>query len=193
MSEMLTRSSGSWAWLTVGALALGGYLIVVAPAERKLQEIRAQAHDLYDLAIRNEHLLRGAAGLSAARDRVAVDVARLAGQRGAGSATLRTLQMLQREGSRAHVTIGSLAPDAPDSTAQNGSEDVTIAMRGTYRNVLSAIADVSRHDVLLEVSGATLATAEAGADEIDATLHATLYYRLDALAKEKHDETLEPH
>lgn len=193
MSEMLTRPSGGWAWLTVGALALGGYLIVVAPAERKLQEIGAQAHDLYDLAIRNEHLLRGAAGLSAARDRVAVDVARLAGQRGAGSATLRTLQMLQREGSRAHVTIGGLAPDAPDSTAQNGSEDVTIAMRGTYRNVLSAIADVSRHDVLLEVSGATLATAEAGADEIDATLHATLYYRLDALAKEKHDEIPEPH
>ena len=148
MSETLSRSSGSWAWLIVGGLALGGYFIGVAPAERKMQEIRAQAHDLYDLAIRNEHLLRGATGLSAARERVAIDVARLAGQRGAGSATLRTLQMLQREGSLAHVTIGGLSPDAPDSGAQNGSEDVTIAMRGTYRNVLSAIADVSRHDVL---------------------------------------------
>ena len=194
MRQAGTGASGMWAWLFVGALAFGGYFVAIAPAERRLQAIRTREHELYDLTIRNERLLRGAAGLSAARDRVAVDVARLAGERGAGSATLRTLELLQRESSKANVAIGGLAPDAPRTAAQTaGSEDVTIAMRGTYRSLLSAIADISRHEVLLEVSNATLERTARGVGQIDATLHATLYYRLDALVKEKHDESLEPH
>ncbi len=184
----------TWAWVFVAALVLSEYLFAIAPAERSLQTIRAREHELYDLSIRNERLLRGADGLSAARDRVARDVARLAGERGAGSATLRTLELLQHESSHVHVAIGGLAPQLPDAAAQTaGAEDVTITMRGTYRDVLAAIADISRHEVLLEVSDATLASAADVAGQIDATLHATLYYRLEALPKEKHDEIFGRH
>ena len=179
----VTRLS-TWAWLVVIALALSEYFLAIAPPERRMQAIRAREHELYDLSIRNERLLRGATGLAAARDRVAKDIAQLAVQRGTGSATLRTLEVLQRESARERVSIGGLEPQAPDTATQaGGAEDVTITMRGTYRDVLSAIADVSRHDVLLEVSDASLASMADAGTEIDATLHATLFYRLDAVPK----------
>lgn len=187
MNEASQNGMGSAAWLCVAALALGGYVLAIAPAERRLTEIGARAHQFYDLANRNERLLGAASGLSAARDRVATDVTRLAGERGAGSATLRTLAVLQRESSRGRVTIGALTPDAAAPSPDNaGSMDLAIAMSGMYRDVVSAIADLSRHGVLLEVSDATLSSGEPGAEKVDATLHATLYYRMDALEKEKH-------
>lgn len=193
MTNATQSAAGTWAWICVVALALGGYFGGIAPAEKRLRTVSADAHDLYDLANRNERLLRAATGLSDARARVALDVARLAAVHGSGSATLRTLELLRREGSHAHVTIVSITPDAPNAAAETtGSEALTIGVHGAYRNVLAAIADVSRHEVLLDISDAVLAAAAAGPGEVDATLHATLYYRMDALAQEKQDETVDP-
>jgi hypothetical protein len=135
-----------------------------------------------------------AAGLSAARDRVALDVASLSNGRGGARTTLSALELLQRACSRAHVTINGVAPDGPVGPASTvGFGGVTIGIRGSYRNVLSVIADLSAHRVLIEVSNATLvAASDSDLREIDATVHARVYSKLEALMKENQDAGSSP-
>jgi len=170
------------AWAAAVAVAAAGYFSILAPAERQLERTAAHAHELYDVAERNERSLRGSAALAAARDRVARDIAHLSGRQ--GSATLEALRLLDDEASRLHVTIGELSPNglvAPGS----GSQNVTIALRGSYRNVILTIADMSQHGALLEIGDVTLAPiADSDDREIDATVHATMYYQLGAIIKE---------
>jgi hypothetical protein len=182
------RSLGRVAWVCVGVLAIGGYCFVLAPAEGRVQYRQARAHDLYELAYRNERMLARAAGLSAARDRVALDVAELSNARGDARTTLGVLQLLQKACTRGHVTINGVAPDGPVASGAAGFGSITIGMRGSYRSVLGVIADLSAHRTLIEVSSATLAPA-SGSDlrEIDATVRANVYSKLEALVKESPD------
>ncbi|MEO6835925.1 MAG: hypothetical protein ABI231_08475 [Candidatus Tumulicola sp.] len=175
-------------WLLVAALALGGYGAIVAPGERRARAMDDRARDLYQLANRNDRLLKNAAGLDAARHRVARDVAQLSAASGAARTMLATLRLLRTEGSRFRVVISGLSPgERSGAPAGEGYEDVTIALRGAYRNVLGTIADLSRHDVLVEVHDVALAQTSSGlgANSVAATIHATLYHRIAAVMREK--------
>lgn len=180
--EAANAKQARLAWGAVVVVAVAGYFSVLSPAERQLEGTAARAHELYDLAERNEQVLRGSAALGAARDRVARDVAHLTGRQ--GSATLQTLRLLDDEASRLHVTVGGLTPDG-SLVRGSGSQSVTIALHGAYRNVILTIADMSQHAALLEVGGAMLAPiAESDDREIDATVRATMYYQLEGIMKE---------
>jgi hypothetical protein len=173
-----------WAWACVAALVLGGYAVVVAPAQRELGASLARTKDMYDVAYRNADLLKRSAGLQEARDRVARDIAHLSGARTAARATLNLLQLLDHESAASHVTVAGLAPETSgESVSSAGSLDVTIEIRGTYRAVLFVIRDASRHDVLLEISEATLFATGDGT--VDSTLRGTLFYDVNAIVKEK--------
>lgn len=182
-------------WMLAATFALAGYSGIVAPRERRLQALESRTHDLYRLANHNERMLANSAGLIAARERVARDVTHLGRQRGPGSSALRMLRLLQREAQRNHVVVTGLAPDESEASMRaTGLENVTIALRGTYRNVLEAIADLSKGDVLIELSDAELAAApdEFGAPEVAATIHATIYRRPEAITKERDDARVAP-
>lgn len=180
-------------WILAIVLAVGGYAGIVAPAQRGVRAITVRARDLYELADHNERLLTNAAGLSAARRRVARDVAELSLESTSVTTAIATVRLLRSEERREGIVVSALSPNertdtATPETGEDGSEDVTIAMRGPYRNVLGAIADLSKNAVLLEVRDAALVQAanDATARDVDATVRATLYHRIAAIMKEKH-------
>jgi hypothetical protein len=169
------------AWMLVALAAVIGYAAVVAPGERRLGAVLSHARELYELSNRNERLLRDIGSVQQARDRVQRDLARLAGQRAAGKAGLSILRLLQGEAAHNHVILASVAPGDSGSAAGNDTreENVAILLHGRYRDVVTSIADISRHDVLVEIRDVELArSGGAGAmvfPTIDATIHARLY------------------
>jgi hypothetical protein len=165
---------------------VGGILGVVAPAERRVKAATAHAHELYELANRNDKMLRSAASLAAASRRVAHDVSYLTGNGGEGATTLAALGLLRGDARRFHLILESLTPDR-SALSDFESPEATIAVRGTYRDVLGAIADLSKHDVLLEVRAVGLAQTSdyLQTDEIDATIGASIYSSVDAAEREK--------
>ena len=180
------RPAARIGWVLAAALAVGGILGVVAPAERRVRAAMAHAHELYELANRNDKMLRSAAGLAAASRRVAHDVSYLAGNRGEGATTLAALELLRGDARRFHLSLESLTPDRSD-VSDLESPEATIAVRGAYRDVLAAIADLSKHDVLLEVRAVGLAQNSdyLQTDEIDATIGASIYSSIDSAEREK--------
>jgi hypothetical protein len=185
------RNDARIGWMLAVVLAIGGYEAVVAPAAARVRSIVAHAHDMYEIANRTDRLLRDANGVTAARSRVERDVARLAARGESAMTMLATIRLLQEEARRHRVVIAGLSPGERDAaTNRKGSADVTIAMRGTYRNVLEAVADLSKGDVLIDIRDVALAQDSNDADprDVDAIVRATLYYRIAAIVKEKDDD-----
>lgn len=174
-------------WFAVAVLVFGGYLTLVAPAERRVRTVAFQAHELYELANRNERLLKNAAGLQAADQRVARDLADLTARKDETTIAVATLGLLRAAEKRHRVFVVSLAPAERSITLERGSENVTLVLRGAYRDVLEAIAELSRGDVLLEIDDVALTQAfgNAGSPLVDATIGATIYDRIEPLMKEK--------
>ncbi|HEY5426898.1 MAG TPA: hypothetical protein VIJ77_10135 [Candidatus Tumulicola sp.] len=175
-------------WLLVAALAVGGYVSIVAPAGRQAIAIGLRARELDRLAARNERLLADAAGLRAAHRRVAADVARLSGPSRPALAVVAMLRLLEREGRRRRVLITSLSPgERGNAAVENGAEDVTVGLRGGYASVLQTVADLTKGDILIQVRDLDLAQASDDTAErnVDATVRATLYHRLSAIMKEE--------
>lgn len=182
MSGARTRRQSEAAWLGVALCALAAYGLLLLPAQRRLAASVARTQDLYETAQRNADVLARAPGLTDVRDRVQRDLALLSGRRGPATATLATLVLLENLSARAGIAVVSVSPTAAQATADPaGVRQVTIAMRGRYRNVLAAIADLSRHRVLLEVAHVTLSAGANVRLDVDASVQAAIYDRPDAL------------
>ncbi len=175
------------AWTIVLALAVGGYLTLLVPAARRVRTTESRARDLYHLANRNERVASDAGQLRAASWRVARDVAELAAQRNEAATTLAALRVLRIETDRFHVILAGFGPADRVAASSSESQDVRISLHGSYRAVLSAIADLSKRNVLLEVREVSLSRAAGpfGLPEVDATIRATLYQSTNAIVKEK--------
>jgi hypothetical protein len=176
------------AWMLVALTAALGFAAVVAPSERRLSDIESHAQQLDELATRNEALLGRLGDLEQTRARVRGDLQRLAGKGNAGKVAVAVLKILEEEAARNHLTISSLAPASGVSATQGPprEEDVAVLLRGRYRDVMTAIADVPRHDVLAEVQSVSLARVESRQTfpSVDATVHVALYHDVKDLAKE---------
>lgn len=182
------RNDVRWAWLLAGTVALIGYALVVAPYERRLQAVEFHAHELYDLANRNERMYRERQTLLAAQTRVESDLKRLAGTNSSGKATLSTLELLRREAAWHHALVTGVTPADSNDAVDSGAQAIDIKLHGAYRDILRIVADLSRHDLLIEVGDAELAAAPSdlgSAPDVDATVHATVFHDLTALMKEK--------
>lgn len=174
-------------WALVAALALVGYFGILIPGEQRLGAIEDRAHDLYRLANRNDVMLTRAAGLVAARERVQREVKKLSGRQDPAATTLALVHLVRNAESRNHVALAGLFPEKPDDPRGAGDlQALTIQLTGPYGNVLRAIADLSKHDPLVDVSDVALtpATDDLGFPDVAATIHVTVYQRIEALIKE---------
>jgi uncharacterized membrane protein len=168
------------AWAAVAALAVISYVTIVAPAERAIRAIAFQAYGVNELANRNERIIASAGALQAARQRVERDVAALKAENTPAKASLGVLRLLQKEADARAVTVTGMSPG-------DSARDISIGLRGRYRNVLAVVDDISRRDVLLDVTGTSIASATGSDGEslVNATLQATVYHNLADIEKEK--------
>jgi Tfp pilus assembly protein PilO len=177
------------AWLAVALAALLGYVTAIAPAQQRIASIESHAAELADLAARNEVLVQRLGALEQTRARVRDDLRRLGGKGDAGRVAVALLQVLQGEAARNHLTISSIAPasEEPAAHASGGEEDVAVTLRGRYRDVMAAIADVPHHDVLVEVRSVRLARVASREmlPSVDATIQAALYHDVTDLVREE--------
>lgn len=182
-----TASQVRIAWALVAVLALGGYFGILIPGERKVQGIEGRAHDFYRLANRNDVMLSRAAGLVAARERVAGEVKKLSARQDPATTALAIVHLIRNAESRDDVALVGLFPEKPaDPKAAGDLQALTIQLTGTYGNVLRAIADLSKHDPLVDVFDVALtpATDDLGFPDVAATIHVTVYQHIEALMKD---------
>jgi Tfp pilus assembly protein PilO len=177
------------AWLVVALLAVLGFASIVVPAQRRIAAIEERAAALADLAARNEALLARLDSLEQTRTRVRRDLERLSGKIGTGRTTVAVLHVLEDEAGRNRLTITGIAPDGEEPSAPRAQheEDVAVSLRGRYRDVMAAIADVSRHDALVEVQSVALTRVDTRQlfPSVDATVRVALYPDVKDLVKEE--------
>jgi Tfp pilus assembly protein PilO len=174
-------------WLIVAVLAVSGFVGAIVPSERRLNAIEFQAHELYQLANRNETMYAGRGALERARSRVEHDMSLLGVKNSSGKAMFAALRLLHWEAVTHHAAVSSIAPLDAAPPNNSGREDVSITIRGRYRDVVALVADLSRHDLLIEVHDAELngtSTPIFGAD-VDATIRATVYHNNQGLMEEE--------
>jgi Tfp pilus assembly protein PilO len=177
------------AWLVVALAAVLGFVSIVLPSQRRIAAIQSHAAELADLAARNEALLARLDSLEQTRTRVRRDLDHLTKKVGAGQATVALLRVLEDEAGRNHITISGIAPAGEESSAprHDREEDVAVSLRGRYRDVMTAIADIPRHDALVEVQSIALTRVDTRQlfPSVDATVRIALYRDVKHLAKEE--------
>jgi Tfp pilus assembly protein PilO len=176
--------------MAVALAAVAGYAGIVAPAQARLRQVAFQAHELYDLANRNERMLANYRALEAARARVRRDLRMLAGESGEDKATLSSLRLLQREAKTYRTSVLGLEPET-SATKIAGESSLRITLLGSYRDVLALVADVTRHDALVEIESVRLEAARE-AKGVTASVTATLFNGTDALMRKETERAASP-
>ncbi len=185
-------------WLLITFIVLGiGVGCIWWPQSRVISEQHSRALELYDEANSIDAATRRASQLRAAQLRITSDLSELGGIRSPGAITVAVLQLLHEESKRQGVEIREVAPDtsvhgtpsrvADGDFAKRKSDafapsDVSISVRGPFRNIVSLVADLPRHDVLIDVRDIQLSSTESVHKPpfLDVTLHTTIY-RLESL------------
>jgi Tfp pilus assembly protein PilO len=174
-------------WIVAGALAVLGYVAIIAPSERHLAAIEFQGHELYQLANRNETMYAARSSLEEARLRVERDMSSLGVKNTSGKAMFATLRLVQWESVGHHAVVTGITPLDATPPNDDGRQDIVIAVRGRYRDIVALVADLSRHDLLIDVRDVELtgtSTPIFGAD-VDAAIHATVYHSNQGLMREE--------
>jgi len=189
VQETSVRSSVRIVWMLTGTILFGvGLGVVWWPTSETIATIKAQAKILYDEANQNEADARRASQLLAVAKRIADDVRRLSGQNSQSATTAATLALLARDAAIHRIDVRSIVPvpvtsASPAPVVSTGAAapftgaPLEITVRGRFRDVLSFIADLPRHDVLLDVSDVDLAAIgeSPSRPKLNATIHATVF------------------
>ena len=171
-------------WLCTAFIVFGvGFGLIWWPASQSINQVRSHAKDLYEEANQNDAVVRRATDLHAAQKRIHEDLVALGGPRSAGAVTAATLRLFNDEAKRLNVDVRSLAPATATSKPAVASlrtlngNDITIGVRGPFRNVVNLIADLPRHDVLVEIHSAQITSSDTTqkTPTLDVTLDATIY------------------
>jgi len=167
-------------WVLAIAIAIAAYGLIVTPNERVRDELLRRAHDAYDEVQRDDGRIRHAAMLRAARARVAADLRRLSGPNTPSGVTAAALRLIDDEAGRRHVEVRAVLPESsvavPNARDSLDGQALRVDLRGRFEQLVALLADLPRHDVLVEVQSVDL-TASGPATTtplVDATLHATV-------------------
>jgi Tfp pilus assembly protein PilO len=183
-------------WYAVALLLLGAYAAIVAPAERRLNDVASHSRNLYELTQRNERYIRNLASLQSARQRVERDIARVGRGPKVAAPAVAVIATLEREGRDNHVAISGITSEQAPSAGRNATgESVRIVLEGRYRDVLAVVADLPRHDALIELRSLSLAKADGIASllpPVDASVLAVIYRSPWDLVKEDDGTTTRP-
>src|SRR5215469_14425180 len=183
-------------WLAALFVVFGiGVGLIWVPASQSIDQVRGHARELYEEANQNDAIVRRANDLRAAQQRIHKDVVALGGERSAGAITAATLRLFSEEAKHLQVDVRSVAP-TPQTTPSghddlNGT-DVAIGVRGPFRNVVDFIADLPRHDVLVEIHNAQISSSDTTQQSpvLEVTLNATIYRLTGQPLEAPHARTL---
>lgn len=170
-------------WLIVAFVVGGvGFGCIWWPASQQISQRHARALELYDEANTIDAAIRRSSQLRDAQLRIRSDLAELGGIRTPGAVTAALLQLLHEESKRQSIEVREVAPDANARASVPKADllaptELSIAVRGPFRNIVALVADLSRHDVLVDIHDIQLGATEStrNAPVLDATLHATMY------------------
>ena len=175
-------------WLATLLLVAGvGGGCVWWPATQQIGQVHAHAKDSYDEANAIVAKLQRASELREAEARVRRDLRELGGYRSQAAASAALLRLLDEESRSANVSVTAIAPDASEKTATDelAGTPVTLSMRGRFRNVVAALSDLPKHDVLLDIQDADLRSSAASRRPVlDVVVRATIYHLNIAEEKE---------
>jgi Tfp pilus assembly protein PilO len=195
----LTMSAGvRIIWILGAAIFLGiGVGLVWWPTSQTITVLKSQAKNLYDEANQNEADVRHAAELHSLAKRVSDEVRLLSGQESQSAVTAATLSLLNREARAFGIDVRSIVPapapsPTPPSLGQTTANSalagspVQIDIRGRFRDVLAFVADLPRHNVLIDVRDVSLADDGDGSVKpiLNAKIHA-IVFRYRGIAEEE--------
>lgn len=163
-------------WLGVAAVAVAGYAGIVAPSEQTIRSLARESQDLYELANRNEAVLAQRAPLMRLRDRVRRDLDELGAEKTPAKAALALIQLLDSEGKKRDVSVGTFAPD--ETAAGGDAQRISLTLHGSYEDVLPFLSDLTRRRPLVEVESAELQrqSDESDGSVIDGQVRVVLYH-----------------
>lgn len=173
-------------WIALCAAAIALYAGALGPCEASIRAALTHAHDLYDLARRNDRILARAAEFTETRERVRQELRALSGASDSALATLAAIRLLKRIAERHQVALTGFSPSGP--AGNFGTPEVGITLAGRYADLVPAIAELSRGDVLLALSGVRFSLG-AGHGGLEATIRGTIYDSATARTAEVHHGT----
>ena len=193
MTETAAAAQVRIAWLVVVLAAVLGFACIVLPAQRRIAAIEEHAAGLGDLAAQNEALLArlDSPRWKQTRTRVRRDLRALIGEDRRGKDDrCRSPRLGRRSRSqpcydRRHLHRPATQPSAPRAWPRE--EEVAVSLRGRYRDVMNAIADLPRHDALVEVRSVSLTRVDARQlfPSVDATVRVALFPDVKELMQEE--------
>ncbi|MGC2130306.1 MAG: type 4a pilus biogenesis protein PilO [Candidatus Aquilonibacter sp.] len=185
-------------WMLCAAVFLAvGVGLVWWPTSQTIAALKSQAKTLYDEANQNEAEVRHAAELHSLAVRVSDDVRQLSGQGSQSAVMAATLGLLDRQARAFAIDVRSIVPAPASSSAaatqgQSTSSNafagtaLEFDVRGRFREVLAFVADLPRHNVLINVSDLNLAGEGDRSVKpiLSAKIHATVF-RYRGIAEEE--------
>jgi hypothetical protein len=169
-------------WVSAAAIVLGiGVGLIWWPSSQSIAQVQVQAEQIYERANDDDAALRRASHLREAAERIAQDVNSLSGGTSASATTASAIELLNRDGRAFGVDIRSLGPSpqaTPLAAAGLTGIPLEVAARGHFRSLLTFVADLPRHDVLLDIGNVDLAGNGGRAPEptVDAKIDLIVYW-----------------
>jgi Tfp pilus assembly protein PilO len=185
-------------WATVAFVIFGvGFGGVWWPMSQSIDRVRSHARDLYEEANQNDAMVLRASDVHAAQNRIHSDIVALGGERNSGAVTAALLRLFNRESQTLSVDVRTLTPaTAPSSVSAarylKSETNVAVGVRGPFRNIVNLIADLPRHDVLIEIHDARITSNEATVQSpvLDLSFDATIYRIVQMPVEEKNVRAL---
>jgi hypothetical protein len=175
-------------WMLTALVAVGGYYAIDSHYQQAIGRAGEATQQLYERVAANSRIIREAGRLALVQARVRADIAAVTKDQSPAATTSALLMMLATSAKRFHVQVKAVEPATPASTGAVAAApidgligtDMTIRVRGRFRNLLGFVEDLSHHGVLLAITDTQLAVtgnndANVPAPDLDATVHATLY------------------
>jgi hypothetical protein len=173
-------------WILVVVVLLGGSFYVQTRYQSAISESYDHSETLYRETVADNRIIGEAAVLSRIEKRAENDLKRVSHDTTVSASTANLLSTLHASAKRFRTSIVAVQPGTvPASTASESEpalqpNSLTLRLRGTFRDVLGFVEDLSHHATLLSVSDTEMSLAnENGVNgfepRLDATVHATLY------------------
>ncbi len=177
------RSVTRIVWVLSGFVVFGiGVGRIWWPSSQQISQVGVRAQDEYEEANRIDVQLRHARQLRVIQTRVEGDIARLSLRASSAAATSRELALFNEESERFGVDVRTIVPQP---ATKNDPEDVLVetnlelGLRGSFRSLVTMLADLTRHDVLIGVRDIAISAAGATparpSPTLDVTIHAAMY------------------
>lgn len=173
-------------WILASLVLLGGSFYVQTRYQAAISASYERSETLYRETVADNRIIGESAVLSRIEERAESDLMRVSHDTTLSASTANLLATLHASAERFRTRIVAIQPGTdPENVAHESnpalqSSALTIRLRGTFRDVLSFVEDLSHHATLLNVSDTEMSLASGdvtngGEPALDATVHATLY------------------